>query len=233
MSGAWRDYYTFVNRHRPAGAATSRNGAVYARRVLFTKDAWPGLADGSITVTFRRWKRPQARVGGHYRAAGLLLEVTEVRQQPVSEVTALDAARAGAPDLVTLLQRLRAMPDELVTRVEFRCIGTDDRIERRAVDDLDADAIAEIRRRLDRLDRSAGAPWTAATLRLIARSPGVVSTALARQVDMERQVFKTKVRSLKELGLTESLEVGYRLSPRGVAVVAALGLISCWRTAPA
>jgi len=31
------------------------------------------------------------------------------------------------------------------------------------------------------------------------------------------------VRKLKELGLTESLEVGYRLSPRGVAVLRAIG----------
>jgi hypothetical protein len=30
-----------------------------------------------------------------------------------------------------------------------------------------------------------------------------------------KQRFKTNVRKLKELGLTESLEVGYRLSPRG------------------
>ena len=29
--------------------------------------------------------------------------------------------------------------------------------------------------------------------------------------------FKRNVRKLKELGLTESLEVGYRLSPRGEA----------------
>ncbi len=29
--------------------------------------------------------------------------------------------------------------------------------------------------------------------------------------------FKTNVRKLKALGLTESLEVGYRLSPRGRA----------------
>lgn len=31
--------------------------------------------------------------------------------------------------------------------------------------------------------------------------------------------FKPRVRQLKELGLTESLEVGYRLSPRGRAVL--------------
>jgi hypothetical protein len=39
---------------------------------------------------------------------------------------------------------------------------------------------------------------------------------------LETQAFKTDVRKLKGLGLTESLEVGYRLSPRGVALLAAL-----------
>ena len=33
----------------------------------------------------------------------------------------------------------------------------------------------------------------------------------------ELQPFKTDVRKLKALGLTASLEVGYRLSPRGRA----------------
>jgi hypothetical protein len=32
---------------------------------------------------------------------------------------------------------------------------------------------------------------------------------------LERAVFKLDIRKLKESGLTESLEVGYRLSPRG------------------
>jgi len=32
---------------------------------------------------------------------------------------------------------------------------------------------------------------------------------------MDKPSFKRRVRSLKELGLTESLEIGYRLSPRG------------------
>jgi hypothetical protein len=31
--------------------------------------------------------------------------------------------------------------------------------------------------------------------------------------------FKLDVRKLKELGLTESLKIGYRLSPRGIAVL--------------
>jgi len=52
--------------------------------------------------------------------------------------------------------------------------------------------------------------------------PGVVSTVLAEQLGLDRPSFKLNVRKLKALGLTESLEVGYRLSPRGSALLAAL-----------
>ena len=45
----------------------------------------------------------------------------------------------------------------------------------------------------------------------------VVSTALAELLGRERPALKTDVRKLKRLGLTESLEVGYELSPRGRA----------------
>jgi hypothetical protein len=40
---------------------------------------------------------------------------------------------------------------------------------------------------------------------------------LAERFGRERLPFKADVRKLKALGLTESLEVGYRLSPRGRA----------------
>jgi ribosomal protein S19E (S16A) len=46
---------------------------------------------------------------------------------------------------------------------------------------------------------------------------------LAAAAGRERHPFKTDVRKLKELGLTESLEVGYRLSPRGRALLERLG----------
>ena len=37
--------------------------------MLFTADAWPGIADGSITLTFRTWQRAQAKAGGRRMAA--------------------------------------------------------------------------------------------------------------------------------------------------------------------
>ena len=69
---------------------------------------------------------------------------------------------------------------------------------------------------------SSRGPWTGAVLALIADQPGVVSTVLAEAMDWERQDFKLHVRRLKELGLTRSLDVGYRLSPRGLAYLSSL-----------
>jgi hypothetical protein len=64
---------------------------------------------------------------------------------------------------------------------------------------------------------SAYGPWTAAVLEVIAARPGVRATDLAASFGRETQPFKLDVRKLKNLGLTISLEVGYRLSPRGEA----------------
>ncbi len=78
----------------------------------------------------------------------------------------------------------------------------------------------EIDRRLQRLDdRAADAPWTARTLDVIRTNPGVRAGDLCRLLGQDKMPFKLNVRKLKALGLTESLEVGYRLSPRGAAYI--------------
>lgn len=45
---------------------------------------------------------------------------------------------------------------------------------------------------------------------------------LLRRADLDRIWLKTQIRTRKALGLTGSLEVGYRLSPRGVTLMKAL-----------
>lgn len=57
------------------------------------------------------------------------------------------------------------------------------------------------------------------TLALIEAAPATRAADLAAGVGRDTPSFKRDVRKLKELGLTESLEVGYRLSPRGQALV--------------
>ena len=86
----------------------------------------------------------------------------------------------------------------------------------RADDALDDTTLAELRKKLDKLD------WALPVMRVIRDNPRVVSTELAPQVGMERPEFKLNVRKLKALGLTESFSPGYELSPRGAAVLRAL-----------
>jgi len=187
--------------------------------MLFTEDAVPGLTNGTITLTFRTWSRPQAKVGGRYRTWGLLLEVDEVTRIEPAAITDAEALRAGFETADEARSHLaRKEHQGPVWRVEFRCVGEDDRIARRNDATLDPERLSKIEARLARMDKaSATGPWTRETLRLIEANPGVVSTVLARSLKMERMAFKVNVRKLKELGLTESLEVGYRISPLGAA----------------
>jgi len=77
---------------------------------------------------------------------------------------------------------------------------------------------ADLRARLARLDaRAPDGPWTRATLAIIDEHPGTRAAELAASLGRERLPFKADVRKLKALGLTESLERGYRISPRGRA----------------
>lgn len=190
--------------------------------MLFTKEFWPGLRDGSITLTFRRWTRPQVKVGGRYHSPGGDLLVSAVDRVPVRSITQRDAARAGQP-LESLLRYLGTEPDDLVYRIEFERVGDDWRIAVRNDAVLDDDTIGDLRTRLARLDKaSKRGPWTVATLRMIEANPGVRAPELAASVGMETLPFKADVRKLKNLGLTESLPVGYRISPRGAALLRAL-----------
>jgi hypothetical protein len=59
-------------------------------------------------------------------------------------------------------------------------------------------------------------------LELIRDHPATRAADLAASLGRDTRPFKTDVRKLKELGLTESLEVGYRLSPRGRALLEGL-----------
>jgi hypothetical protein len=188
--------------------------------MLFEQRLWAGLADGTVTVTFRRWPRPRARAGGRHRTPAGVLAVDAVTVVDPAAITEGDARRAGFGSLADLRRRLDRHGDGPVYRIDFHHAGADPREALRQADALSADELAGLRARLDRLDRAArGGPWTAATLRLIGDRPQVRAADLAAAAGRERLAFKADVRKLKELGLTESLEVGYRLSPRGRALL--------------
>jgi hypothetical protein len=187
--------------------------------VQFEARFGPAIRGGDVTLTYRRWKRVQAIAGHRYRTTVGYLEVDAVDTVDPASITRVDAAAAGYPDIDALLEDLRGSPDLPLTRVRFHVVdGPDPRDELAADADLGPAEVADIAARLARLDRaSRRGPWTRATLDLIGERPGVRAADLAASVERETQPFKLDVRKLKALGLTTSLEVGYRLSPRGEA----------------
>jgi hypothetical protein len=133
-----------------------------------------------------------------------------------------DARAAGFIDREELLRFLDRRATGTIYRIRLRLVGPDPRVALRA-SIPDDEQLREIRRRLARLDRaSRHGAWTTTVLRLIDAEAGVRAAELAARLGRETRAFKLDVRKLKELGLTESLPRGYRLSPRGRAVLDAL-----------
>ena len=174
---------------------------------------------GTIDLAFRRWAKPRVVVGTRMRTSVGVVEVTSLEQVSISALRAEDARRAGAPSLAALKEALAARSEDPAWRLGLAYAGPDPREALRATVP-DAGEIAAINGRLDRLDAASSyGAWTRQTLDLIDLNPGVRAPELAAQVGRETADFKKDVRKLKELGLTESLAIGYRLSPRGEVVV--------------
>ena len=191
--------------------------------MLFRQSFLEGIKNGSIKLAFRRWQRPSVRSGGTLLTPVGQLSIVSVTPVTLSEITAADSVKAGYPDLEALLDELRARPSGQDYRIELGDLIADPRVALRA-QSLDSSSAAAVMSKLERLDRSSpDGPWTLKTLRLVELHPGVRALDLARMIGQEKLPFKVNVRKLKRLGLTESLEVGYRLSPRGIELLKHLG----------
>lgn len=179
--------------------------------MLFRAPDLQAIVEGRRTIAFRRWKRPTVKAGGTIRTATGVLVIDP------STLTEADAHAAGFSDLAALNAMFAASEGEHY-RIQLRPAGPDPRLELQARGEISPAERAEISAKLARLDQaSKTGAWTAPALRLIAEHPGRVAGELAALAGMERTAFKTKVRKLMEMGLTISLETGYRLSPRGAA----------------
>lgn len=181
--------------------------------MLFRRATLAGIAAGEIDLAFRRWPRARVKAGTRLRTAIGLVSVEAVDVVDPAKVGARDARRAGFASRAALFAELDAFGSGELHRIRLRFAGADPRVALRERAALSADERAELERRLARM---AGAREV---LELIRDHPGVRAAELAAEVGRPLRLFKPGVRRLKELGLTESLEVGYRLSPRGRALL--------------
>jgi hypothetical protein len=185
--------------------------------VLISRATAEGIAEGSVTLAFRRWDRPRVRPGGTQRTVAGVVRFDSVEAVDPATLTEDDAARGGVRSLAALLTLLDRRDGAAVFRMEVSFAGPDPRVELRDRSELSEEERRAVDRRLDRLDAARGTPWTREVLALIADRPGVRAPDLAASLGRETQPFKIDVRKLKELGLTHSLDVGYEISPHGRA----------------
>jgi hypothetical protein len=183
------------------------------------------IRDGSITTAYRRWDRPRVKAGGTQRTVVGVVAFDALTEVPLESIGEADAQAAGHSSLQEMLDMFgRRSPDWPIWRIDLHYAGPDPRIALRENSDLSDEDVAALRGRLDRLDAaSKRGPWTRTTLELIRDHPEVRAPDLAASLGRETRSLKLDVRKLKELGLTESLRVGYRISPRGRALLERLG----------
>lgn len=175
------------------------------------------IADGTVTLVFRRWKRPTVKTGGQLRTAVGILAIDEVTVIHVDEITAEDAQKAGYSSCSELLHMLDKNEEGALYRIKFHFAGQDPREVLREQVNLTDDELDKVYQQLTQLDlKSQDGSWTMTILRLIKQHPGLRATELATLAHLDTQVLKVKVRKLKGIGLTVSIaRGGYQLSPRG------------------
>ncbi|MBT8395813.1 MAG: hypothetical protein HKO65_04390 [Gemmatimonadetes bacterium] len=142
--------------------------------MLLKLETLKGIKNGTISLAFRRWKRPTVKAGGSLLTPIGQLAIEAVEVISIEEITQSDAKAAGFPTLESLLSEMAKHPE---------------------------------------------GEWTCRVSSEIRKRSGESAADLAAVLGMERDILKAKVWKLKGLDLTESLAVGYRLSPRGEAVL--------------
>ena len=196
--------------------------------LLFQKRFHAGIVDGAVRLTFRLWDKPHVKPGGRYRVHPIgVVEVDTVERVTLAEVSEADALAGGFTSRAELLAYMTPVakqpltPASPVFRVAFRHGGDGDRVPLALEADLSAEALAELTKRVARLEPTG--PWVRQVLTLIKKHPRVAASKLALRLGRETLPFKVDVRKLKKLGLTQSFEVGYEVSPRGERFLALSG----------
>jgi hypothetical protein len=189
--------------------------------VLLPPKVSQGVADGAITLAFRRWRKQDVKPGAVFKSGGSLIRVDAVTEVDPSAITDEEAVLAGHPHADMVRKRLAPQESWTTYKVTLAYAGPDPRIALRESAELTDADVAAIDAKLERLDRASSfGRWTMRTLGLIGENPERRAPDHAEIEGRETAPFKIDVRKLKAMGLTISHPVGYELSPRGIEYLA-------------
>jgi hypothetical protein len=173
------------------------------------------VSRGEVRLAFRRWRRPAVRTGDVFHSSAGLVRIDSVEIVEPGSMTTAEARAAGFDSVEAVVATFRAAETDPVFRIGLSPAGPDPRVALSRDQNLSDGDVETIAAALGKLDRMG--PWTHSVLRRIAAEPGVPAAVLASEYGLAKDVLKRRVRQLKALGLTHSLDVGYAIAPRGAA----------------
>ena len=87
--------------------------------MLFRKTFLAGIRDGTVTLAFRRWRRPSVREGGTLLTAVGELHIGSVTAVAIDSISVTEARHAGYESREALLAELTRREDGEFYRIEL------------------------------------------------------------------------------------------------------------------
>jgi hypothetical protein len=188
--------------------------------MIFKLSHLEGIKAGRITLAFRKWKKPTVRKGSQIRTEMAVVEILDISEIALEDISERDAVKAGFEGVADLLSTLNLIEEGIVYRIKVRYYSEDPRLALRNRTALTDKDFEDLKKKLERLDRnSKEGSWTLTVLTMIKNNPRLRAVDLAIMMNKEKDALKINIRKLKNLGLTISHEVGYTLSPLGEHVL--------------
>lgn len=184
--------------------------------MLFKQIHLIGIRSNKITLAFRRWQKASVKTGSLLHTAIGLVEIRSIETVNEKDITDKDALSAGYADKDELLRSFTHNSTGTIFRISVGYHSADPRIKLREQSELSEPKLADLQKKLERLDsRSREGPWTRKVLLTIKDNPHLHAIGIAKLTGLEKDRLKLNIRKLKNLGLTISHSVGYELSPLG------------------
>ena len=192
--------------------------------MLFKQKYLSQIAKGDVNLAFRKWKKPTVKTGGTLLTPVGQLKIITVSPIEYEQISDQDIKAAGFYNREELDKALASKSEGELFRISFELLGDDPRVALRESSAISEEELEKIINKLARLDAGGAVKnWTFNVLRSIKENPEKRAADLARYLGYEKLWLKPNIRKLKGMGLTISLPVGYKLSPRGETVLKRLG----------
>lgn len=188
--------------------------------MLFKEIHLIGIKSGRITLAFRKWQKASVKNGSLLQTSIGLVEIHKVEAVNENDITDKDALNADFNDKNQLLNSFTKNSTGTIFKISISYHSADPRIKLRETTELTEPQLADLKRKIGRLDnRSKQGNWTRKILLTIKDNPNLHAIGIAKCTGFEKEWLKLNIRKLKNLGLTISHNVGYELSSLGKVFV--------------